>query len=178
MPYLRHPPIVLRAFEAKDVDLVVSVCDDPLIPLITTVPTSGSHADARAFLARQHDGLRMGAGYSFAIAEVGTDQAVGQIGLWTSDIIAGRTTTGYWIAPRFRRRGYVTAALAALTEWALSLKEIQRVQLHVEPWNQGSWRAAESCGYVREGLLRSWEHVGDHRRDMFIYSVVKDRTAL
>jgi len=133
LPRIEHPPVRLRAFEPRDAALVASVADDPLIPLVTTVPTSGSAADAQAYIQRQHDRLRAGQGYSFAIAG---------------------------------------AALAALTHWALSLPEVERLQLHVEPWNDSSWWAAERCGYQREGLLRSWERVGSDRRDMYVYSVV------
>jgi RimJ/RimL family protein N-acetyltransferase len=117
--------------------------------------------------------LTSGKGYSFAVADAVSDQAVGQIGLWTSDIAAGRATTGYWIAEPFRRHGYARAALNALTEWAFTLEEVARLQLHVEPWNEGSWRTAQACGYQREGLLRSWEYVGSARRDMFVYGVVR-----
>jgi RimJ/RimL family protein N-acetyltransferase len=150
---------VLRAFEAKDAPLVVSAGTDPLIPLITTVPAGGDYAEAQSYIARQHERLSTGVGYSFAIADCLTDEAVGQIGLWTRDIETGRATTGYWIGPAFRRHGYLHAALAVLTAWAMTLEEVQRLQLHVEPWNEGSWRAAERCGYVREGLLRSWEQI-------------------
>lgn len=106
LPRLRGSSVVLRAFDERDVDLVVSVADDPLIPLVTTVPTSGSGSDAAAFIERQHARLATGAGYSFAIADTQTDEAVGQIGLWLGDIAEGRATTGYWIAPQFRCRGY------------------------------------------------------------------------
>lgn len=163
----------LRAFAPRDARLVASVADDPLIPLITTVPASGSSADIRAYLERQHDRLRTGQGYSFAVADAMTDEAVGQIGLWTSEIAAGRATTGYWIGEAHRRQGYGAAALAALTDWAFSLPGVERVQLHVEPWNEASWRTAERCGYEREGLLRAWQRVGEDRRDMFVYSVVR-----
>lgn len=54
----------------------------------------------------------------------------------------------------------------------MTLPEVHRVQLYVEPWNESSWRVAEACGYVREGLLRSWQQVGSERKDMFVYSVV------
>lgn len=151
---------------------------DPLIPLITTVPTSGSRLDALAFIARQHNRLATGAGYSFAIESIEQNSAVGSIGLWLRDIDEGRASIGYWVAPRFRRRGYVVAALQALTTWALSLDEVGRVHLYVEPWNEGSWRAAQRCGYEREGLLRSWQVVGDERRDMVIYSALKARADL
>lgn len=175
MPRLSHGEVVLRAFEDRDVALVQSVADDPLIPLITTVPTSDSREDALAFIARQHDRLTTGAGYSFAIADRGTDRAVGSIGLWLREVDEGRASTGYWVASEFRRRGYVAAALQALTSWALSLDGVERVQLYVEPWNEGSWRAAERCAYQREGLLRSWQEVGGERKDMYMYSVLRPR---
>jgi [ribosomal protein S5]-alanine N-acetyltransferase len=172
MPVLECPPVILREFRDADAGLVQSVAGDPLIPLITTVPVSGTAADARAFIARQHDRLATGAGYSFAIADAGTGAAVGQIGLWLRELPEGRADIGYWVAPRFRRRGYVTAALTAISRWGLSLDGIDRLQLNVEPWNEGSWRAADRAGFVREGLLRGWQPVGSERRDMYMYSLL------
>jgi ribosomal-protein-alanine N-acetyltransferase len=172
IPRLANPPCRLRAFEPRDAALVASVADDPLIPLITTVPVNGSAAEVDAYILRQHERLSSGIGYSFAIADSQTDDAVGQIGLWTDEISTGRASTGYWIASHFRRRGYARAALQALTGWAVELDEVKRLQLFVEPWNEGSWRTAEACGFVREGLLQAWQKVGDERRDMYVYSVV------
>lgn len=43
-------------------------------------------------------------------------------------------------------------------------------------WNEGSWRAAEACGYQREGLLRRWERVGDELKDMDVYSIIPSRS--
>jgi ribosomal-protein-alanine N-acetyltransferase len=72
---------------------------------------------------------------------------------------------------------YVTAALAAISRWGLSLEGIHRIELYVEPWNEGSWRAAEHVGYLREGLLRSWQQVGQQRRDMYMYSLLRQDLA-
>ncbi len=177
LPELRGGAVVLRAFQDHDAALIESVADDDLIPLITTVPTSGTHADALAFIQRQHDRLATGTGYSFGITDAASGEAVGQIGLWLRNIGEGRASTGYWIAPQFRRRGYVTCALHALAEWALALDEVERLELYVEPWNEGSWRAAERCGFAREGLLRSWQKVGSERRDMYMYSLLPDDLA-
>jgi [ribosomal protein S5]-alanine N-acetyltransferase len=173
LPRLLGERVVLRGFEERDAGLVQSVAFDPLIPLITTVPATGALADALAYIHRQNQRLADGSGYSFAIADPVTDEAVGQIGLWVKDIAEGRATTGYWVAPQFRRRGYASAALQTLTGWALALDEVARLQLYVEPWNEASWRAAEANGYVREGLLRSWERVGPERRDMYVYSALR-----
>jgi len=174
IPRLVNPPVVLRAFKSSDAPLVTAVAADPLIPLITTVPKSGSPEDVAAYIERQHHRLTQLEGYSFAIADAETDEPVGQIGLWIKHIESGRASTGYWIARRYRRRGYVSAALRTLTDWAFGLEEVKRFELFVEPWNEGSWRAAETCGFQREGLLRSWEQVGDERKDMYVYSRLPD----
>ena len=95
----------------------------------------------------------------------------------TAAVPHGRASIGYWAAPAHRRRGYVTHALAAVSGWGLSLGPIHRLELYVEPWNEGSWRAAERVGYRREGLLRSWQEVGGVRRDVYVYSLLRDDLA-
>jgi RimJ/RimL family protein N-acetyltransferase len=172
MPVLTHPPVTLRPFRADDAGLVQWVAGDTLIPLITTAPARGGPAAAQAYIARQHERLASGAGYSFAITNTATGQAVGQIGLWLKDASQGRASIGYWIAAQFRRRNYATASLEAISRWGLTLDGIHRLELYVEPWNTGSWHAAERAGYHREGLLRSWQQVGTQRRDMYMYSLL------
>ncbi|WP_231384165.1 GNAT family N-acetyltransferase [Cellulomonas sp. URHD0024] len=65
--------------------------------------------------------------------------------------------------------GYSFAIADRGTAWATSLHDLRRLQLFVEPWNIGSWLAAEACGYEREGLLRGWELIGDEYKDMYVY---------
>lgn len=160
----------LRPFEVKDAELVREASADPIIPLMTTVPANGTDEEILDFIGRQHQRLVARSGYSFAIADASSDQALGQIGLWLKNSDQGRASIGYWIGTPHRNKGIVSAALDALSRWGLSLPEIHRLELYVEPWNEGSWRAAERCGYTREGLLRSWQEVGGQRKDMYMYS--------
>lgn len=171
LPTLVGDHVVLRAFVAGDAPLIVEVSFDPVIPLITSVPAAPTDtAAAVAFIQRQHERARTGTGYSFAITDAGTGVALGHIGLWP--IAGGRASIGYWVAASARRRGIATAALRLVTTWAMTALRLDRLELYVEPWNKGSWRTAELAGYTREGLLRSWERVGDERRDMYMYSCV------
>ena len=170
VPTLESDRVRLRAWRLEDAPLDEAVSDDPLIPHNTSVPTSGTLYDAEAFVRRQQGRLDDGSGYAFAIALADTDEACGHIGLWTRHLNDGRATLGYWLAPAHRRRGLLTEALAALCEWALTFDEITRLDLFVEPWNEGSWRAAEACGFEREGLLRNWQRVGDEPKDMYVYA--------
>jgi RimJ/RimL family protein N-acetyltransferase len=169
LPELHGERIRLRAFSPADIPTVLDAATDPLIPVLTTVPSTQDAASAAAFIDRQHARATSGMGYSFAIADH-TDVAVGQIGLWLRNIDLGRASIGYWIAPAARRRGFAAEALRTLTTWGERLPQVHRLELYVEPWNEGSWRTAEHAGFEREGLLRSWEQVGSERRDMFIYS--------
>ncbi|PRA08330.1 hypothetical protein CQ010_17565 [Arthrobacter sp. MYb211] len=172
-PVLHAGRYVLRPFDIGDVALIEAASLDPLIPLITSVPVKGSSQDFADFISRQQQRVADRTGYSFAIAEAQTNRAIGQIGLWLHNVTAGRASIGYWIDPAQRGRGAVSAALDALTVWALKLAAIHRVELYIEPWNEGSWRAAEKCGFTREGLLRSWQLIGTERKDMYCYSRLK-----
>jgi len=173
-PSLRSEHVVLRPFEDEDVALIMEACRDPHIPLITSVPTSDDPVEARRYIDRQRSRVVEGVGYSFAIADVATDEPLGQIGLWPRDLAHGRASIGYWILSSHRRNGLATAALQTISEWGLQRSELHRLELYVEPWNEGSWRTAERVGYQREGLLRDWQMVGDRWRDMFMYSLVRD----
>jgi len=83
----------------------------------------------------------------------------------------GRASVGYWVIAAHRGRGSRAMRLRR-SRWGLARPDIHRLELFVEPWNVASWRAAERAGYEREGLLRSWQQVGDQRRDMFMYSLL------
>ena len=107
------------------------------------------------------------AGYAFAIADT-SDRAVGHIGLFFS--AGARASVGFWITPSQRRRGYAVEALGILTSWAKQHSGLDRLELYVEPWNSGSWRAAERAGYKREGLLRAWERIDGKPCDMYMYA--------
>lgn len=172
LPCLKDPPLVLSAFTDEDIALVQDVCTDPYIPLITSVPSESTPQAAQAFIDRQHTRLTRGEGYSFAIAELASGQALGQIGLWLRDLPQGRASIGYWVAARYRRRGIAQHALRIISVWGRGLPGLSRLELYVEPHNEGSWRAAERVGYHREGLLRSWQAVGGERRDMYMYSLL------
>ena len=177
LPSLGNDRVTLRAFRDTDVALIQAASSDPLIPLITTVPTSDSEAEALAFIARQHERLTTGDGYSFAIADASTDAAVGQIGLWPRAVDPGRASIGYWVEETFRNAGYAGAALRLLADWALGAGGFERLELAVEPWNQSSWRLAEDSGFRREGLMRRWQPVGDARRDMYLYALLRSDAA-
>jgi ribosomal-protein-alanine N-acetyltransferase len=174
LPTLQGERLVLREWRDSDVGTVQEASGDPQIPLITSVPATDDEAEALAFITRQHDRLKTGAGYVFAIAD-SADRAIGHIGMFFVAGAAARASIGYWVVPSERRKGYAAEALRVLTAWAVNRAGLDRLELYVEPWNEGSWRAAESASYESEGLLRAWERIDGKPGDMFMYAQLTTR---
>jgi len=172
VPVLRSPPVVLRPFGDNDLELVRAASEDPYIPLITTVPSPFSDEDGVAFIERQRSRAESGEGYAFVISDDGTGAAVGFVGLWLRNLDEGKASLGYWVIAEERGLRRSEHALILVSRWALQDLQIPRLELYVEPWNEASWRTAERAGFLREGLLRSWQRVGDERRDMYVYSLI------
>jgi RimJ/RimL family protein N-acetyltransferase len=166
--------VVLRRFRAEDVDAVVELSHDPYVPQVTTLVARATGQQAAEWIARQNTRLAEGVGFSFAIADARSGDALGQIGLWLKDIREGRTSAGYAVLPRARGRGVASDALSALTTFAWTIAEVHRIEVHIEPWNTGSIRTAERAGYEREGLLRSFMEIGGSRRDLVLYAAIRD----
>ncbi len=174
VPVLPAGPFRLRPFTLADLDAVREAARDPYIPLITTVPAAFTEDEGRRFIERQWSRAEQGTGYSFAIADAGTDRAVGQAGLWLRDLEEGRASVGYWVVRSARGRRAAASAVTALARWAHDDLRVPRLQLYVEPWNTASVLTAERAGFRREGLLRSWQEAGGTRRDMYMYARLRD----
>ena len=169
-PCIDAPPFRLRPFADSDIGLIQAASADPHITNISTVPTTRDATEARAFIRRQHSRVTNGEGMSFAIARLADDVAVGYVGLRYQ--IDERVSIGYWVGPEHRGEGAAAIALLALSEWVRAELHIPRLELYVEQWNEASIHTAESAGFLREGLLHSWQRVDGSRRDMWMYSLV------
>ncbi|MCP4964141.1 MAG: GNAT family N-acetyltransferase, partial [bacterium] len=166
---VRGDNLELRPFAPSDLPVVEEASRDPLIPKITTVPSDYSAIEGRAFIDRQTSRLSSGEGWSLAIVDQEAQLPVGQIGLWIPQIHKGRAEIGYWVAQSGRGRNIAGRALKLLSDWAFQNLDLDRLTLFIEPWNVASVKTAESAGYQREGLLRSWERVAGTPKDMYSF---------
>jgi RimJ/RimL family protein N-acetyltransferase len=169
----RHAGVILRRFRDADAGMAVELSRDAYIPTIGTLPAHASHQDALAWVERQRRRHSQGTGFSFAIADAGTNRCVGQIGLWTRELDKGRAQAGYGVVPRERGRRIAARALLALLDFAWTIPELHRVELYIEPWNTASVRSADQAGFQREGLLRSHQEIAGVRRDMLLYAAIR-----
>jgi RimJ/RimL family protein N-acetyltransferase len=167
-PPLRDGVIMLRAWRAPDVPAIVDICSDEISGRYTTVPVPYTQSDAREWLAGHSRALADGASIAFAVVEPPADAPLGSIGLTRhGDSVA---EVGYITAPTARGRGLMPRAVALLTGWAFATLGIERVELATHPDNVASIRVAEKCGFIREGVLRSYGVQRGRRVDLVMHS--------
>ncbi len=80
---------------------------------------------------------------------------------------------GYWLAPQFNGRGYVTRGIKYLEDLAFGKLGINRIQIRVDAENIKSQSVAERSGYVREGVLRGSYVLRGVSCDTIVYSKLK-----
>lgn len=99
----------------------------------------------------------------------------GFVGLWVRELGEGRAKVGYGIAPSFRGRRLATDAVGAITKFGWTIPALYRIELYIEPRNTSSIKTAEQAVYLQEGLLRSHQEISGERRDMLLYSSVRNQ---
>jgi RimJ/RimL family protein N-acetyltransferase len=142
----------VRSWKLSDVESLARHANNRSIwlNLRDAFPHPYAKKDARAFLTTIADRTPE---TMFAIAVDG--EAVGGIGfVLHPDVERVSAEIGYWLAEPFWGRGIVTAALAAVTSYAIKAHGLTRVYAVPFAWNAASCRVLEKAGYVLEGRLR------------------------
>jgi RimJ/RimL family protein N-acetyltransferase len=162
----------LRLISDADIPAITAACQDPGIQRYTSVPTPYEERHAREWMTAAGAGMGVGTELALLVVDADDGGLLGSVGLHAIDPATGRCSAGYWVTERARRRGVATRALSLLCRFGFDALDLRRIELWIEPENTGSIRVAESLGFVREGVLRSFMVVGGRRRDMLMYSLL------
>ena len=171
-PPLTDGAVVLRPWRDADLEALVAAVQDPDIPRWTRVPSPYTEREGREFLEGQGRQRLAGESLNLAVVDAGNGDLLGSIGVIRLDPARRTAEVGYWVAPQARRRGVATRAVRLASRWALGTLGLARLELLTEPDNLASQRVAERCGYVREGLMRSYQEIKGRRRDYVLYSLL------
>jgi RimJ/RimL family protein N-acetyltransferase len=158
---IESPRLLIRVCNAADAPaLNAAVCESlealrPYMPWAQTPPTlAHSAAECRRMQARflLREDLPM---FMFERDARGGEGAyVGGIGLHRIDWQVRRFEIGYWCRSSRVGQGFVSEAVAALTQLTFDELRARRIELRTDDSNQRSWRVAERAGFTLEGVLR------------------------
>ena len=133
--------------------------------------------DQKIELLRRFRGeFDLGQGFVYGVFSPDESEVVGGSGLHPR-VGDGGLEIGYWISAAAAGRGYATELSAALTRVAFSLREIDRVHIHVDPENVASVRVPRKLGFVEEATLRRRlppRRPGEQRRDRVTFTMLRE----
>jgi RimJ/RimL family protein N-acetyltransferase len=154
-----------------DLGCVEAASTDPEIPRGTTVPAQYTDDEGRAWIKRNWSRQTSGQGLSLAVTDPNTDEAKGLVYLGLGRV-EGHCELGYWLIPGARGQGLGTAAIRLVSGWVLSDTGVYRLAAHVEPHNLASCALLRKCGFMEEGLLRSYLRFDDGVFDALSFSLL------
>jgi ribosomal-protein-alanine N-acetyltransferase len=111
--------------------------------------------------------------YEWVVADAASDTFAGALALHSLAWHHRRAETGFWIAPSWRRLGYLSRALALVLDWCFA-NGIERMELTALPENEVVPVIAERFGYTYEGTLRKRNFERGRRVDLLIWGLLAD----
>ena len=128
----------LRETDADDVAAAVRVSLSHLRPWMPWVTESAADPVAQRVRAREAERQwDEGSDFSYVLRAREGGPVLGMFGLHRR-IGPAALEIGYWLHRDYLGRGYATKAVSALTEAALSLQDINRVEIHTDEPNTAS----------------------------------------
>jgi len=138
---------VLRRYELADIDGVYAAVEESRDHLRPHMPWADeSRQDLVAFLVEAVGQWGRRGDHGYAIVDATDDTYLGGCGLHDR-VGPGVREIGYWLRAGATGRGLATAAARALTEAALAIEDVTRVEIHCDEANVRSAAVARRLGY-------------------------------
>jgi [ribosomal protein S5]-alanine N-acetyltransferase len=140
----------------------------------TWPPDALSRASYRARLARYAEDWRTDQGYNFFIFR-SDETLVGGVGLSNMRRgVAETASLGYWIGQPFARRGYMTAALPLILDFAFDRLRLHRVEAACLPTNVPSRAVLLRTGFQHEGYARNYLLIDGKWQDHLLFAILRE----
>jgi ribosomal-protein-alanine N-acetyltransferase len=165
-------PVILRPFTLADAPALVRHGDDRGIwlnmrdrfPHPYTLASAEGYLNFVASEDGQHDVL-------LAIEVAG--EAAGSISLlFKHDVSRRSAEIGYWLGREHWGKGYVTAAVQALTAYGFAHFDLARIYAMVFAHNEASGKVLEKAGYTFEARLRQAITKDHQTMDGLVYAAL------
>lgn len=133
-----------------------------------------SRGQLRAELAAQQgSSIEEGRGDKFQWIVLCDDEPVGWITLVVTNWDHGLAEIGYALTTARQRLGITPQALHLLLADLFMNTSLERLEARCAVDNEGSRKVLETVGFEREGTLRSYFQLGDHRVDNYLYAILR-----
>ena len=175
LPTLTGNGLVLRQLEEGDLGRLFEVFADPAVMRYWSRGPFTDEGEAREMLVEIDRGWREDSFYQWGIVPAGSEAVVGTTTLFRIDRDHRRAEVGFAMGSAWWGRGFGSAAVARLVEYAFGPLGVCRLEADVDPRNVASLRVLERLGFKREGLLRERYHVAGEVQDTVILGLLRSQ---
>ena len=113
--------------------------------------------------------------FSFGIWTKEDGKYIGHISIKNIDWVIPKAELAYMITMNYEGKGFMKESLTSVVKFCFEELMMNRLFIRVMTKNDRSFKLAEKCGFIKEGILRN-----DHRTydgelaDLFIYGITSD----
>lgn len=126
-------------------------------------------------LERYIEGRKNGQFFVFFVFSNENNRLIGGISL--GNIRRGVVQTGeigYWCGEKYSGHGFMHESLELMIDFAFQQLKLHRLLAASIPTNKRSIALLEKCGFVREGLMRSYVKIHGQWQDHYLYSLLEN----
>jgi len=172
LPTLEAGRVRLRWLTNVDIPALFAIFGDPEVTRYWGFAALPDLAATAALLEEIHQGFRTQSLFQWGVEATG-GPLVGTCTLSQLDSTNRRAELGFALGQAFWGRGYMTAALPAVIEFAFGQLGLERLFADVDPRNDPSIRALEGLGFRREGVLREHYLAQGEPQDAVVYGLLR-----
>lgn len=166
--------IVLREQGEQDVENFFKYYSDGEVNKFILAEPPTNIEEARRELYYWRNVFYNNDGIYFAIADKETDQMIGSIGLTGLNTYNSRIEISYDMAKEYWRRGIMTKAIKAVTNYGFRNFHVNRIEAVTSTFNIPSIHLLEKCNYKMEGRLRQHRYHRAKYVDVYMFSMLKE----
>jgi RimJ/RimL family protein N-acetyltransferase len=145
-----HDDLILRWADLDDAELIASAVGESLEHLGPWMSWATADAadleEQRKRRVEMAEQIAAGTDYMYLVLAGEGGSMLGACGLHRRRGL-GAVEIGYWLHPAHVGHGYITSAAAALTQAALALPDVERVEIHCDEANIRSQAVARRLGF-------------------------------
>ena len=169
---LHNDVVALRALEPTDLDILYMWENDPRVWTASGTLTPYSRQMLWKYLEDYTGDIYQSRELRLMAVDSDSGEAVGTVDLFHFDPMNNRAELGLLVAPEYRGRGYASAMLDLICDYARDHLGLRQLYVIITADNVPCIELFDRHGWRHSGTLRSWVRQGRDYTDACIYQCV------
>lgn len=172
-PVIKTKRLTLREFETEDASNILKYLSDKEVMKHYGLEPFKTVEDALNEIAWYKSILNEKSGIRWGITLKEQDDIIGSCGFLNRFHNHYRAEIGYELSKDYWGNGIANEELGAVIKYGFTHLNLRRIEALIEPANAASQKLIKKHGFIKEGLLRSYEFTGGKFDDLYMYSLLK-----